>query len=493
MKLFKLIALLLLCGGMLVSSCDQDFEEINANPNNPEEVNPELLMVTIIRSTVNQMVGEGFSPGNIVAQHSAEIRDPGTDRYNWGSFGTWNNGYSTLRDVNNLYEIALERDLPTYQGVALVMRALIFSRMTDCYGDLPYKDALKGNDEDPVYSPAYDTQAEIYAGLLSELELANQLLDPAGDAVRNDILFNGDILKWKKLANSLRLRLLLRQSGQVNPSAAMAAILASPDEFPIIEDNNDNAVLAYTASPNLFPITSQRSGFFLDRRLSKTFADQLNAINDPRLPVFAQPTAESRDAFNAGTGPLEYAGVRNGETDANLGSNIDDIVSPLGELYYVSIQVPVPAQGLVMLASEVHFILAEAAQRGWISGDAKSYYEAGINASVAYYGSVSGQDIAVTNDYLTQPDVAFDPAKGLELIGTQKWISLYFNDLQAWHEWKRTGIPALTPSFVNNNGDVIPVRFLYPSDQQVTNRTNYQAAVARQGADDLNTHVWWDQ
>jgi len=190
---------------------------------------------------------------------------------------------------------------------------------------------------------------------------------------------------------------------------------------------------------------------------------------------------------------LVYAGVLNGDTDANLGSSIDKKVSPLGSIFYSNIQVAVPAQGLIMTAAEVNFILAEAAQRGWITGDAKAYYEAGIRASVDYYRSVSGVNITVTNDYLNQAGVAFDASKGIELIATQKWIALYFNDLQAWHEWKRTGIPVLKPSLVNNNGNKIPVRFRYPTDQQVTNRSNYTAAVARQGADDINTQVWWDK
>ncbi len=492
MKNNNILYFFLITIASLFAGCDENFVEINANPNNPEEVNPDLLMVTIIRSTVNQMVNEGFSPGNLVVQYAAEIRDPGTDRYNWGSFSTWDNGYSTLRNADDLRKIGIERNLPNYQGIALIMRALIFSRMTDAYGDLPYSQALQGKEENPIYSPVYDTQEEIYSGLLNELEQANNLLSSNGGAVRGDILFDGDITKWKKLANSLRLRLLVRRSNRVDPSAGIQEMLANPQQNPLILTNSDNAVLEYIDAPNLYPLTGQRSGFFLDRRLSKTFADYLNSTNDPRLPVYAQPTAESRDAFNEGSGPLEYAGVLNGETDENLGSNIDRNVSQLGSMFYVNIQVPVPAQGLIMTAAEVNFLLAEAVQRGWINGDAKAYYEAGINASVDYYRSVSGVNISATPEYLNQAEIAFDPAKGLEQILTQKWVALFMHDLQAWHEWKRTGIPALTPAFVNDNGDLIPVRFRYPTDQQVTNRDNYNAAVARQGADDLDTRVWWD-
>lgn len=191
--------------------------------------------------------------------------------------------------------------------------------------------------------------------------------------------------------------------------------------------------------------------------------------------------------------PLEWDGVRNGEEDANLGSNIDSRVSTLGEIFYKDLLVPVQAEGLVMTYAEVQFILAEAAQKGWIGGDPESYYNEGIKASVEYYNRVSGTNIAATEDFMSQPQVKFDPANALEQIGTQKWVALFFHDMQAWHEWKRTGLPNLSPSIVNNNNDKIPVRFQYPSSQQETNLENYTKAVSAQGEDFINTRVWWMQ
>jgi hypothetical protein len=487
--LVSLFAFLLI----FTTACEKDFDLVNTNPNNPETINPELLMVTIIRGTVNQMVNEGFSVGNVVAQYTTEIREPNTDRYLWGAFSTWDNGYSILRDVNNLISIGEERSLPNYKGIGLVMKSLIYSRMTDAYGDLPYTDALNGKEAQPIYSPNYDPQEVIYQGMLADLAEANTLLSTTGGAIRNDILFYGDSMKWKKLANSLRLRLLVRQSKRVDPSAALTAILSNPATNPTITTNSDNAVLNYVEAPNLFPITGQRSGFFFDRRMSKTLVDKLNQISDPRLRVMAAPTAESRDAVAAGNGTLQWTGVRNGETDQNLGSNIDRKVSALSDQYYRGLQVPVPAKGQVMALAEVKFILAEAAQKGWISGSAETYYYDGIKASVEQYSKMSGITISATPEYLARPGVKFEASNALELIGTQKWIALFFNDLQGWHEWKRTGIPNLQPAFVNNNNNKIPVRFRYPTNQQVTNRASYTQAVERQGPDDLDTRSWWAQ
>ncbi|MEQ9442193.1 MAG: SusD/RagB family nutrient-binding outer membrane lipoprotein [Cyclobacteriaceae bacterium] len=477
---------------LLFSSCEKDFEELAENPNNPEEVAPDLLMVNMIRSTANNMVNDAFSIGNVAAQYATEIREPNVDRYIWNSFGLWNDGYSTLRDVNNLYTIAGEREHDNYQGVALIWKTLIFSRLTDAYGDLPFSEALKGKSES-VYFPSYDQQQAVYQGMIADLEEANNLLSVTGGSVSSDILYGGDIMKWKKFGNSLRLRLLLRQSNQVDPSAAMQALLADAERYPIFQSNEDQAIVDYTDSPNYFPLAGYRSGHFLDRRLSSTFADHLNTLQDPRVKVFAQPTVASREAAGSGTGELEWQGVPNGETDENLGSDIDRQVSQFGSIYYIDQQVAAPAEGLIMTYAEVAFTLAEAAQRGWINADAEEHYNNGIRASMEYYQGFSEETLLPDELYFQQEGVAFDEAQALELIGLQKWIALFFTDLQGWYEWRRTGLPELAPSIVNNNENRIPVRFNYPTDQQVTNQENYTEAVQRQGRDDINTPVWWDQ
>ena len=469
------------------AGCRKNFSEINANPNNPETVNPELLMVTIETGIINEISNDAFSPGNIVVQYAALVRDPGVDDYEWTSdFGVWNNGYSVLTNVQNLYDIADASGLNNYKGIALVMKSLIFSRMTDCFGMLPYTQALKAQASDANYTPAFDDQQTIYQGMLNDLKTADTLLSANGGYIRNDILYNNDWTKWQKFANTLRLRLLLRQSNKVDPTADMQEIVNNPTQYPIFQSNDDNAALTYSTAPNINPVTTQRSQFYEENRLSQTLANTMNAINDPRLQVYAQPTALSVTA-----GHPAYLGVLNGSPDTALSSNIDDSVSELGTVFYNGLDVPTAAQGLVMTYSELQFILAEAAQRGWISGDPQTYYEAGIKASVSYWAGISGLPIAASDSFLNQPGVAYNPAKGLQMIGTQRWIALFFCDLQGWQEWKRTGYPVLTPSLVNYNENRIPVRFLYPQGEQVTNETNYNAAVQAQGPDDINTKVWW--
>jgi hypothetical protein len=468
-------------------SCNKNFEAVNTNPNNPEAINPELLMVTITTSVVNSMTNDAFTPGNIVAQYESEIREPSVDRYEWtGSFDVWSNGYATLANVQNLYELDTAADQSNYRGIALIFKALIFARMTDCYGDLPFSQALQATAATPIYSPKYDRQQDIYPQLIAELDTANTLLNANGGYIRNDILYNDNYLQWKKFANTLRMRLLLRESNKVNPSAEMQKMLNDPTDYPLFGSNTDNAALTYSSAPNLSPVTQQPSGDFMDNTMSRTLVDTLNEFGDPRLQAFATPTTASVAAGNP-----QYVGVFNGAPDDTLGIDTNSVVSFVGTLYYNGLNVPVLSQGLIMTYSDLQFILAEAAQRGWITGNAQTYYEAGIQASIQYYSQVSQTPFTMPAGYLSQPGVAYNPANGLALIGTQRWIALYFEDMQGWQEWKRTGYPALKPSVTNYNNNVIPVRFLYPTDQQVTNLNNYDSAIAIQGPDNLNTKIWW--
>lgn len=474
--LAALIALLLFSAG-----CDKGFEQVNSNPNEPEQVNPSLLMPTVIRGPVNTSVAYSMSTGNVVMQNTAMVLFGSIDRYNWtpDDFnGYWTGLYSDLRNVQNLYDISAESGQTNYQAVALIMRSWIFSMLTDAYGDIPYTQAIKAK-SDGEYSPVYDSQQKVYEGILADLRKANELIDPAGPGIQGDILYNGDLARWQKFANSLRLRLLMRVSDKMDVSAEMQQIVDNPGQYPVFESNDDNAALQYLESyPNQWPIHTYRVGTFQEYRMSKTMVDTLTKFNDPRLAVFAEPTDNSVAAGNP-----EYVGVPNGLLDdeaANYNGSPSD-QSRLGTRYY---EEPNAAKGLIMTYSEVLFIKAEAAEKGMITGDAQTFYEDGIRASFDKYG------VQMDPGYLTQPDVAWDSNRAFEQIGTQKWISLYFTGLESWFDWRRTGYPQLEPSVRNQNGDRIPVRFQYPPQEQSLNAENYKAAVAAQGPDNINTPMW---
>jgi len=507
MKKFNKI--LIVCALLAVSTaCDQDFEEINTNPNVATTVTPDLLLAGVIRNMVNSQVGEAWGIGNIVIQHTAKIQFVNEDRYLWGELnGVWNNVYGNMRNVQNIIDIA-EKATPVqnnYLGAALVMKSWMFSLATDAYGDIPYTEAIKGK-SGGIYQTRYDSQEEIYNGILADLARANTLLGTSAEAIGGDLLFGGSVQKWKKFANSLRLRYLMRISNKRNVAADMQAIVSNPSASPIFESNADNAQLVYQASaPNQWPLYTTRVGSFDEFRLSKTMGDQLAAWNDPRLAVFARPTQKS-----VGDGTPRIEGIPNGleDTQALSYNGGPQNVSRVGLTFACLVcadagqAAPVAnaSRGLIMTYAELQFILAEARERNLITtGEAETYYLNGINANFDYYRSIVpaeyGIDLDVPADYFTQPAIAYTgtSTEKLQKIGTQKWVALFFNGLEAWFDWRRTGIPALVPGASNLNGNRIPVRFIYPLSEQSLNATGRTEAVARQGADDLNTPVWWDK
>jgi len=474
---------------LVLSGCDSHFETVNSNPNEPEAVTPDLLLPGIIRSSTNTSVSTAHNVGNLVVQHVSKVSfATGIDRYDWDGVGFWGANYSALRDAEELIRIAETAENPNYEAVGLIMKSLIFANLTSAYGDVPYFQAfqvLEGVD-----APPYDPQEEIFAGLLNDLSRANDLLGAEQpQALTGDILFDGDLDRWQRFANSLQLRLLMRLSekqGQiagVNVADRFAEIANSPDQFPVMRSNSDNAALAYlTQQPNQWPPHTSRAGTFRTFRTSTTLTETLQDLDDPRLPVFADPTAASE-----AEGDVVFAGVPNGLTDdaSNEFNGGRDFQSSLNTSRYFD--EPNAAEGLLMTVAEVHFLKAEAAARGWIASDPATHYQAGIEASMAQYGQ------SVPEGYLDRSDVALpasDTEEAIARILSQKWIALFYTGMEGWYNWRRTGIPALEPSASNVNGDRIPLRFRYPESEQSLNGANYEAAVSAQGADNINTTMW---
>ena len=474
----------------IVLSCTGDFEEINTNPNNPTTTQPNLILPGVQRDMMNSLVEETWSIGNTVIQQTAKNQFVNEDRYLWGERNTiWNAVYDNMRDVNNILQLSEANNLPNYKGVALIMKSWMFSLVTDAYGDVPYSEASNG--KEGVFFPTYDTQESIYDGILADLAEANVLLTGALN-ISGDLIYGGNVENWRKAANSLRIRYLMRISDRRDVSAELAAIVNDPEQFPIFTSNEDHAVYTYQSeSPNQFPLFTYRIGSFNEFRASKTLTDRLIATDDPRLYIFVRPTPATEATPNAGDD--QYVGIPNGMADveALTYNGGPEFQSRVGPLYFEQansehgIQV---AKGVMMTYAELQFLLAEAAQKGLISGNAESYYINGINASFDFYG------IIPEAAYFAQPEVAYTGSHDelLEKIGTQKWISLFFQGLEAWFDWRRTGYPNLTPAVDNQNNNMIPSRFIYPIIEQSLNGNNRATAVARQGEDDLNSRVWWD-
>ncbi|GAB4200591.1 MAG: SusD/RagB family nutrient-binding outer membrane lipoprotein [Thermoflexibacter sp.] len=476
------------------SACNNRFEEINTNPNAPISVTSSLLLPQIIRDMVNATLGEAWGIGNIVIQHTAKNQFVNEDRYLWGELNSiWNNVYSNMRDLKIIIDQSEASNQRNYKGIALILKSWMFSLATDCYGDIPYSEAIRGK-SDGINFPKYDTQESIYAGILADLAEANTILGTTGEIVAGDPIFNGDVTKWKRLANSLRLRYLMRISNKRNVAADMAAIVSNPNANPIMTGNSDNANYNYLANaPDQFPLFTTRIGSFNEFRASKTLMDVLTGFNDPRRNIFFRPTPATE--LTPDTSDDQYVGIPNGlgDVEALQFNGGPQNQSRIGALFYEEANTSRGlsiAKGVIMNYSELQFILAEAAKKGLIAGgdaQARIYYENGINASFAYYG------LSTPIGYLAQTGVAYNPANALVQIGTQKWISFFFQGLEAWFDWRRTNIPALRPAATNQTNGIIPTRFIYPLSEQSLNTQNRVEAVTRQGADAITTKVWWNK
>jgi hypothetical protein len=476
---------------LVLCACTDSFDEINKNPNNPTQVTPALLLAGIERDMMTTLVMETWEIGNAVIQHTAKNITTNTDRYIWGERNAiWNTVYDKLRDINYILEQTDTKKDSNYRAVALILRAWMFSLATDCYGDIPYSETMQG--KEGILFPTYDPQEVIYEGILRDLAEANRLIQENQVSIDNDFIYKGDMKKWQKLANALRLRYLLRISGRKDVSSAMETILANSQENPLFESNADNATYSFSPNaPDQFPILALRVASFNEYRASQTLVNTLAAYNDPRLFVYFRPTPATETTANPSDD--QYLGIPNGMTEVRAATynGGPDFQSRVGPLFYeqsISEQGRQIARGILMTHAELQFILAEAAEKKLIHGNAEPYYLNGIHASFDYY------QLQPDENYLSQTLVAYtgSTAEKTSKIMTQKWISLFFQGLEPWFDWRRTGHPKLKPGLDNQNANKIPVRFIYPLLEQSLNGQKQAEAVNRQGADNINTPVWWD-
>lgn len=484
MLLFSLLTTLLWTG------C-QEYEEMNLNPNEPTEVSPDVLLASSIRQSVNAMVTESFLLGNNAGQLTAKTLRTEVDAYNWNAFPTvWEGLYESLTDLESMERIAVEQGNEPMQGVAIAMRSWIFSTLTNAYGSIPYFEAIQGAED--VFTPGYTPQPDIYADLLSELDRAVQLLEGDGQ-ITGDLIYNGDADKWIKLANSLHLRLIMTGSGALqNPGQLFADVYNTGN---IMSSNDDNAVLEYLQGfPNEFPLVPLKTGDFDAVALSENAYTVMNGYNDPRLLRYARP---NNDDY---TNPT-FSGAVNGSNSANCPKT----GSRLGVQYYnypEFVQYEElglsQADGIIMTYAEVEFLIAEAIAKGWISGDIETHYRDGIAASMEYYEV----DLAPFNwssfaDFYDNSGVQYNEVMD---IWEQKWLALFFTGLEPYFEVRRWylesgedwgAIPFLSAPCENLNNDQLPMRFLYPGEEQSLNSANYQSAVeALGGSNSQNARMW---
>lgn len=466
-----------LCVLMLLCACTGNFEEINEDPNRIAQISPGTLINPIIYGLASHNAGRAHAITFDLMQVTLPFPSVsgGLHRYdvsqNIGN-SSWYNYYRWLNNIKEMELAAVAAEDPNYEAVALTLKAWVYSNLTDLFGPVPMVEAVNG--EEGNFYPAFDTQERIYETILADLERANALYDQDFDMVyAADILFANDLALWQKFTNALQMRLLLRISNrnETNALQRLTNIINDPQTYPVFESTEESAILQVTGvTPNISP-WGRPQDFPLGVKMASFFVDNLNELEDPRRPII-QTMAQDLDNVSIGYRgiPSAYAGPE---------SQFEYNASTLNRA-----QVENPMQIFLLTYAEIEFIKAEMAQRGFID-NAQQHYEAGVAAAIEQL------EAEITDTYFENPAAAYNGT--LEQILLQKYYALYFVDYQQWFEFRRTGLPELPTTEAMLNDAVMPSRFFYPSDVQISNQENYQQALELLGGpDNINTKVWWD-
>ncbi len=472
-NLFKKTTLFIF-GFMLLLGCQTvDFGDENINPNEPTTALTSALLTNSIRS-ISGIVAEVNS--NLMVQYISEItytEDSRYETYEWSYDRWYTSPIQNLQEIINLNQAEPEKYIGagTTQNqiaVASLLKAYYFHYLTDRWGMIPFSEALMGEEN---IKPKFDTQEAIYNGLFALIDESLQSINTLG-SIKGDILFNGDLNRWKQFGNTLKLIMAMRIS-DVDQALAKTKF-SEAINAGVIKSNAENIFYPFLSEDTNDNPWQDRFETREDYAVSNVFVDYLVATSDPRISKYAElPASDS-----TGT----YVGCPYGITNPNiLQSNISFITK---DIIYDGTN----SGNMIYNYAQVCFSMAEAVHRGWTSGDAEQWYNKGIEASILQW-NLSAEDY---DNFIVQEGIAFEDSKAIEQIATQKWVALYLQGAEAWAEWRRLDFPKLSPAPDALTGNGIPVRNGYSALTRSLNAENYNQAVSIQGPDTQDTKLWWD-
>jgi hypothetical protein len=527
---FKTIYLIVTAVLIIIAagSCKKELTQANTNPDQitASTVNPNLLLTTVQLAYTGAPTEGGsvwatkWGAVGMFVQHTASTNSGFYygDKYlnNIGAMGeTFQDNYTiSVQPVVELYQLTANK--PQYRNLhqmARIMKAMIFEQLTDLYGDIPYFQAGLGYYE-RIYTPVYDKQQVIYTDLLKEVSQATDSLSESADKPSGDILYSraaDQIAEWQMFGNSLLLRMAMRLT-KVDPATAQKYVTLVAGKT--MQSNNDNAIVQHVLSAN--SLTSNQDAAQIlsqdstDIRLSSTIISNMKKMNDPRLPVIAwiaygldqngnfPGTTDTQAADQMGLPPGYIIGGLN--PAVNLDSVAKDSLPLEGLAGYSRISdnlLSISSPSLILTYAETEFLLADAAQRWGVGGNAATHYNNGVLAAITQlsaYGSAATISSTDAQTYLSaHPYVA---GTGLSQINMQYWLCSLMDEYETWANWRRSGdLPYLKPTDYPGNisGGKIPRRLTYPPSQKITNLANYNAEIAGlTGGDKVTTRVWWD-
>ena len=477
----KKIVNYILSGVLLSATACSDFLDINESPNDPASVTPNVLLPAALAGTAfannNELNRFGSTITSVTAgaANSPAAYDiytlDGANFNNQWRFEIYNGSLITYK---SLMEAAEEIDSRTYIGVAKIMTAYTYSIATDFWGDIPYSQALQGEDET---APELDTQEQIYLGSegvqslfdlvkegMADLDVASQF-NPGSE----DLIYGGDLENWKKAGNSLLLK-FANTISKVAPERATQEIQAVITGGNYISANSQNMNFTFGSSVGsrapVYEYTNV-TAFRNDMMISTRFVNLLREKNDPRLPIFV--TAPSGNYVTIDNG---FRGAL--PTPTSSWSRFSDYVTGDGE-----------GPVRFMTNAQTQFILAESALMLGTPGDPEEHYQAGIRASMQLAGLSQAQIDTYFADNSEEVTLNGSEEENLEKIMTQKYISLYGNGVEQWNDYRRTGFPVLADhqNAVGIDG-TRPVRAQYVNEE-IARNTNFEVILP-------NVPVWWD-
>lgn len=488
-------------------SCDKGFDEMNTNSTAATTVNPVFLL--------NNAIVSASYPATIVQYEMGIVQQmvsPNSGVLTGANFNQDNRDYtrqiwlryypSVIRYTATTLNLASgDPARSNLVNMARIWQAYAFMVLTDTYGDIPYFQAGKGF-IDQVVLPKYDAQEMIYKDIIKELKEASAALDASKPKEAADILYMGDIARWKKLGYSLLLRAGMRLT-KVDPNLAQQTVQAAV-QGGVFQSNADNTVIRhnanYTNGIGTMLNATEANNFYL----AAPFVNHLKDTGDPRLKSIAvryvgAKSGPEQTAAQANTDPAVQIGMPFGYDNNTISAKAKtDGVASFYDYSQVDRTRLVKQQAPMFLVTyaQTQLLLAEAAQRGWVQGAAENYYREGIRAHMAQmaeYDANAAIATSAVDAYLAANP--FESSKALEQINTQYWIASFLNGPEAFANFRRSGFPKLTPNPFPGKaikGNFIN-RLTYPNSEISVNSANVKEAISRMGADDLDTKVWWDK
>jgi len=472
------------------------FEELEKNPNLPSEVPPSLILPTVINGMVYYPWSAEQRWNQFWCSNYAYYDD---QQYDWTSTSF---NYSKLNDVKQMVAEAKRIGLPennAYSALAKFFNAYYYVDMSMRLGDIPLSEAMQGIDNT---KPKYDTQKAVFQQALVWLEESNsdlqKLIDANDNTLTSDFMLNNDLSKWQKVVNSYKLRVLITLSKKesdtdLNIKQQFSNVIGNPGKYPLMTSLDENLQFIFNNSTDKYPLNPDNYGFTATRNnMSATYLNTLVDLKDPRTFIVAEPAPAK---IAGGLTPQDYEAY----VGASSGESLDDMstkmlngeYSAINKDKYYGTYTGEPSIQIGYI--EQCFNIAEAINRGWISGDAEDFYIKGIQASWTFHGA----DVAANwTEYYNQAAVNYkgNNADGLNQILIQKYLGFFQNSgWEAYYNNRRTGIPEFLTGPGTANSERIAKRWQYPNSERTTNLDNYNAALQSQYGsqnDDINSEMW---